>query len=123
MLHATAATKVSSIIRDNLDWRLANRVKFGRGVSFSDCATYANKECSRNNGNDRAIIICKVLIGMSTSGSCLTSLPPKPYDTTTGNYGRVFVKYYDDEFYPEYVAYYTNTLSFGYHSRGFMFHF
>lgn len=82
------------------------RAKFGKGVSFSPSAAYANQECSRSNGLQRAIIIAKVLVGKIQGGVRNQLLPSSNYDTTVGNFGSVYVKYYDDEFYPEYVVYY-----------------
>lgn len=112
LLHATSATKVPSILTNNLDWRMVSRNKFGQGVSFSHSSMYANKECSKYNGHSRAIIIAKVLVHQSHRGSSMTRLPMSGYDTTTDHRGFVTVKYYDDEFYPEYVAYYTNNSFF-----------
>lgn len=91
---------------------MVNRCKFGKGVSFSPCAVYANKECSRDNGDNRAVLICKVLYRASQLGSYDTTLPLSSYDTTKDARDNVYVKYYDDEFYPEYVAYYTNHTSY-----------
>lgn len=106
LLHATSKSKVPSILKNNLDWRLVNRSKFGRGVSFSPDPVYANTQSSRMNGSCRAMILTKVLVGNSHGGSN-NKLPMRGYDTTTGNGTKVYVKYYDDEFYPEYVAYYN----------------
>ncbi|PSN32362.1 TCDD-inducible poly [ADP-ribose] polymerase [Blattella germanica] len=110
LFHATPQRNVKhSIITDNLDWRMASRCKFGQGVSFATSASYANMECSANRGScrtsQRAMIIAKVLVGRSQEGNYGTTLPSDPYDTTTGRHS-VIVKYYDNEFYPEYVVYY-----------------
>lgn len=71
---------------------------------------YANKECRANktSGNDRAVIICKVLMRLGYVGSYSCKLPKENFDSTTDIRGKVIVKYYDDEFYPEYVVYYKN---------------
>lgn len=106
LLHATASNKVDSILKNNLDWRLVSRDKYGRGTSFSHSSLYANRECNKRNGSRRAMLIVKVLIGKKCPGSQCLKLPPNDCDTTTGN-TNVFVKFYDDEFYPEYVAYYS----------------
>lgn len=106
LLHATDATNVKSIISENLDWRLVERHKYGKGVSFSSDAIYANQECSKLNGNYRAMLICKVLVKSSHFGTINTTIPAKYFDTTIDPNGKVIVKYSDDEFYPEYVAYY-----------------
>ncbi|GLV44951.1 hypothetical protein CBL_14477 [Carabus blaptoides fortunei] len=106
LVHATASHKVDSIIQNNLDWRLVCRDKYGKGVSFATNTAYANKECSKFNGYNRAMLFAKVLIGNKFPGYQSRKLPPDNYDTTTGN-TNVIVKYYDDEFYPEHVAYYN----------------
>lgn len=108
LYHDTGASKVHSILNTNLDRRLACRIKFGKGVSFSPYLTYANKKSSRSNGRDRAMIVADVLVGDSehVRGSC--TLPSGSKDTTIGNGGKVYVKFYDNEFYPKYIIYYDN---------------
>ncbi|XP_067013116.2 protein mono-ADP-ribosyltransferase PARP12-like [Anabrus simplex] len=104
LFHCTARTYIPSIVKNNLDWRRANRVKFGMGVSFSPSAKYANTQANMNIGISRATILAKVIVGRCCSGSSTMSIPIEPYDTSTGNVGSVYVKYYDNEFYPLYVA-------------------
>jgi hypothetical protein len=108
LFHATAEKNVLSICQNNLDWRRSKRTRYGHGVSFSPSADYANTYCNQNAGQRRALIVATVLVGMETKGGYGTKIPPPPYDTTTGKSGKVVVKYSDNEFYPEYVAYYTN---------------
>ncbi|KAJ9587299.1 hypothetical protein L9F63_019175, partial [Diploptera punctata] len=108
LFHATAERNVESIVTYNFDKNRTVRSKFGRGVSFSPSAEYANRYCNRNVGYNRALILTKVLVGKSHAGSYSTHQPMDGYDTTTGNQGKVYVKYKDNEFYPEYVAYYNS---------------
>jgi hypothetical protein len=108
MFHATAKENVYSIVQNNFDWRRTKRTRYGHGVSFSPSAEYANTYCNQNAGSARALILARVLVAMATKGHYGTKLPPPPFDTTTGKNGKVVVKYADNEFYPEYVLYYTN---------------
>jgi Poly(ADP-ribose) polymerase catalytic domain. len=110
LFHATGEDNIqNSIIKDNLNWRRAARVMYGHGVSFADDPGYANAYSGANHRSgytsSRAMILAKVVVG-NCINMCGCVLPPKGYDTTTGR-NTVYVKYYDHEFYPEYVAYYT----------------
>lgn len=120
LYHDTAAGNIPSILGTNLDWRMVSRHKFGQGVSFSPSTTYANKQSARANGTSRAMIVADVLIGRSTSGNCSITIPPSNYDTTTGNAGSVYVKFYDNEFYPKYVIYY-DSIEHVYRRRRYLF--
>jgi len=106
LFHATSQSNVDSITKNNLDWRRSVRTKFGCGVSFSPSASYANTWCNRGIGSRRALIVARVLVGISHEGNYGTVLPRKGYDTTVGNRNQVCVKYCDNEFYPEHVVYY-----------------
>ena len=108
LFHATSPSNVSSITTNNLDWRRSVRTKFGEGVSFSPNAKYANLHCNRSNPTHRAMIIAKILVHSTCSGSHYMKLPSGNTDTSTGNSGSVYVKYSDNEFYPTYVAYYDS---------------
>jgi hypothetical protein len=110
LFHATDVSNIPSITTDNLDWRRSVRVKFGRGVSFSPEASYANKHCQPNYSALQAMIIAQVLVRTSCGGYYGMILPNSSADTSTGNCGSVYVKYCDNEFYPKYVAYYTRRI-------------
>jgi hypothetical protein len=75
-------------------------------VSFSPRAHYANKYCNFTAGTERALILARVLVGKYHEGKHWMKSPKEGYDTTVGNSKSVYVKYDDNEFYPEYVAYY-----------------
>lgn len=51
LIHATSQINVSSILKNNLNWRYVRRAKYGFGVSFSHDSKYANKYCNNKNGN------------------------------------------------------------------------
>jgi hypothetical protein len=106
LFHVTAQSNIDSITKNNLDWRRSVRKKYGCGVSFSPSATYANTWCNSGIGSKRALFVTRVLVGRSHGGDYSTELPKEGHDTTDGNHNQVYVKYYDHEFYPEYVVYY-----------------
>ena len=107
LYHDTAESKVDSILKTNLDWRRVFRAKYGHGVSFSSDPHYASIYSARSNGYDRAMIVADVLIGRSIEVYNSTTLPPNNYDTTVGNGAKVYVKFYDNEFFPTHIIYYT----------------
>ncbi|KAK7866681.1 hypothetical protein R5R35_003225 [Gryllus longicercus] len=111
LFHCTAQTNIPSIATNNLNWRKCIRSRFGEGISFSPSAAYANYYANQEIGMDRALILTTVLVGREILGEKTMSHPPKLFDTSFGRkYGEtiVYVKYCDYEFYPSYVAYYTN---------------
>lgn len=108
LYHDTAESNVHSILTTNLDWRQVRRAKYGRGVSFSPSPEYANKWSSLSNGTCRAMIIADVLIGKKKYVYTSHSYPPDDCDTTVSSDSNVYVKYYDNEFYPKYVVYYRS---------------
>lgn len=110
LFHDTDHSNIHSIAQTNLDWRRSCRVKYGKGVSFSPSPAYANQESSRSNSDNRAMIIADVLIGNQQTVNGSRNLPSPGYDTTVGNGSRVYVKYYDNEFYPKYAVSYINRL-------------
>jgi len=110
LFHVTSQSNIDSITENNLDWRRSVRTKFGCGVSFSPSAGYGDTWCNRSIGRRRALIVAKVLVGDSHDGYYGTELPSEGCDTTVGNSEQVYVKYYDHEFYPEYVIYYDSNV-------------
>ncbi|XP_063905380.1 uncharacterized protein LOC135124329 [Zophobas morio] len=116
LFHGTREEYVDGICKNNFDWRRCGSSRghiFGQGVSFSPEVTYARhySPCS-----DKVMILTKVLVCMSTVGDSSTVVPPDPYDTTHKSAGTVFVKYEDDDFYPQYV------IHFGYKNFYFFYH-
>lgn len=108
LFHTTGQHNISSIAKNNLDYRYVRRCKFGKGVSFSPSPTYANTYASRSIGTFRAMIIADVLLRNEHSGDCFTTIPINGYDGTHGNCHRVYVKFFDNEFYPKYVVRYSS---------------
>lgn len=110
LYHDTAKNNVDSILRTNLDWRRVCRGRFGRGVSFSPNPEYASTWSTRHNGCNRAMIVCDVLIGKSVEVRDLYNLSLPDCDTAIGNNSNVYVKFYDNEFYPTHVIYYEKRM-------------
>lgn len=67
---------------------------------------YANEQCNQDVGDYRSIIVCQVLINKVCRGNYGMKIPSNGYDTSGDANGNVFVKYYDDEFYPRYLINY-----------------
>ncbi|XP_022172432.1 poly [ADP-ribose] polymerase 12-like [Myzus persicae] len=106
LFHGTSIRNAMSIAQKNIDWRLTNRTRFGKGACFSPCPFYANKYA----GGKEAFIIAKVLVKKTeiTGVNYHLEIPStKDCDTTVGNGGQVFVKYDDNTFYPEYIVHYS----------------
>lgn len=111
LYHATAEENVTPILKDNLDWRRVKRSRFGCGVSFSSCPSYANKFCNERNGVVRAFVLCEVLTGKELRVSCnYSQYPRKNIDTYKSKSNMVVVKFEDDAFNPKCVIYYQTTL-------------
>ncbi|CAH1154609.1 unnamed protein product [Phaedon cochleariae] len=112
LYHGTKECNVDSICEKNFDWRKigANGMrssKFGMGVSFSPSSQYASDYPRRCSDSPRAMIVAKVMEGHRCNGVEFMVIPPLPADTSVkpGD-GNVVVKYFDNEFYPEYIIYY-----------------
>ncbi|XP_063904823.1 protein mono-ADP-ribosyltransferase PARP12-like [Zophobas morio] len=106
LFHGTFEEYVSDICKYNFDWRKCGNSKghkFGQGVSFAPEVSYARHYT--RVGED-VMILTKVLVGKDTVGDSSTVVPPAPYDTTTNCKDTVFVKYDDDDFYPQYVIHF-----------------
>lgn len=111
LFHDTSEDKIYSIASGNLDWRLAKRVKFGKGVSFSPSPKYANNKSSRKNRSQRVMIIADVLMkkGQHVQYDAKPLvIPNEGYDTVIGNKKKVYVKFEDDEFYPKVFIFYDS---------------
>lgn len=111
LYHDTSEEKVHSIASWNLNWRLAKRVKFGKGVSFSPSPKYANSKSSRKNGAHRVMIVADVLVNKEQYvqyEDAPLAIPNEGCDTVVGNRKNVYVKFEDDEFYPKVFIFYNS---------------
>ncbi|XP_015516492.1 protein mono-ADP-ribosyltransferase PARP14 [Neodiprion lecontei] len=101
VVHATSISAAYEIADNNFDWRLVKRYRFGQGVSFAKDVDYAASQATRKG----AYIIAGILVAASKIGNFGTQIPPGTFDTTTNKAKSVYVKYYDNDFYPYYIAY------------------
>lgn len=76
------------------------RAQFGKGVCFAKHAEYAKRYATVN----QVYIVAGVLVANSSEGRKKQILPKLGDDTTTGNAENVYVKYYDNDFYPYYIV-------------------
>eukprot|EP00102_Acyrthosiphon_pisum_P018324 XP_008190031.1 PREDICTED: poly [ADP-ribose] polymerase 12-like isoform X2 [Acyrthosiphon pisum] len=86
LFHATSVKNAKSIARNNIDWRLTGRTRFGK-----------------------AFVVVKVLVKkFETTGiNYDLEIPSTNCDTTLGNEGNVYVKYDDHTFIPKYIVHYS----------------
>lgn len=72
---------------------------------------YGNKECNFKYGENLSVVVCDVIINDTCVGDSSMRIPTKELsskiDTSTDNRSNVYVKYYDDEFYPKFIVDYT----------------
>lgn len=105
--HGTKQNNLMSICRENFSWRITNRNKFGKGVSFARTSSYAIHYCDKQPHMTKIMFVAKVLIGKPCLGYENMELPLAGFDTSMKNDGKVIVKFYDNEFYPEYLIHFT----------------
>ncbi|XP_003241017.1 protein mono-ADP-ribosyltransferase PARP12-like [Acyrthosiphon pisum] len=105
LFHATSVKNAKSIARNNIDWRLTGRTRFGKGACFSPNAPYAHQYAGRKG----AFVVVKVLVKkFETTGiNYDLEIPSTNCDTTLGNEGNVYVKYDDHTFIPKYIVHYS----------------
>jgi len=111
LYHVTTEKRGLQSLESGLDWRRTKRSKYGRGVSFSDDADYADYYADYSTGEERRVIlVCMVLVAKKSQVVGNTGfklhVPPGSADTTVSPNGRVYVKYNDFEFYPLFMVYY-----------------
>lgn len=102
LYHGTHLKNVNSICLNNFDWRKVVAHKFGHGVSFSPDPYYSHHY---SKGAIKVMFIAKVLGGNFCQGYSDMLLPGDNFDIS-GNPKKVYVKYFDDEFFPAYLIYY-----------------
>ncbi|CAL4181223.1 unnamed protein product, partial [Meganyctiphanes norvegica] len=121
LFHGTKSENIDQICEQNFDWRLHGTKTgqlYGRGTYFSNSTAYSHSYCDTDSNGHRFMMVAKVLVGYTTKGDASMTRPPlNPstgmlYDTTVDNVSKpkIFVKYDNQEYYPEYVIEYTNNV-------------
>jgi poly [ADP-ribose] polymerase 7/11/12/13 len=120
VFHGTKQCNVNSICENNFDWRLhgdSTGNRYGKGVSFSPISYYAS-HYSDKNAAVKVMFLVRVLISNIIEGHGNMTIPPLishaynhdntlRYDTSQKENGHVIVKFFDNEYYPEYLIHYT----------------
>ncbi|XP_023012673.2 protein mono-ADP-ribosyltransferase PARP12 [Leptinotarsa decemlineata] len=112
LFHGTKECNIDSICRKNFDWRLMGSSgyrysKFGCGVSFSPSSNYASMFPRKHFVSERIMFVVKVLEVARCPGISGLYIPPEPADTSAKSDGNVVVKYFDNDFCPEYIIRYS----------------
>ncbi|CAG0901880.1 unnamed protein product [Darwinula stevensoni] len=112
--HGTSRENLDNICERNLDWRrhgINVGQIYGQGTYFTDdpllAARYA--QSSPSHRNEKCMLLMRVLVGKCALGNGSMTMPPDGYETTADNVlsPKIFVKYHDQDYYPEYVLYFT----------------
>lgn len=120
LFHGTKQSNVQGICDNNFNWRLHGESKgniFGQGVSFSPISYYAS-HYSDKNATVKVMFLVRVLVSNPCIGNRNMTIPPimKDWcgfnttlrcDTSQKENGHVYVKFSDNEFYPEYLIHFT----------------
>ncbi|KAK8391491.1 hypothetical protein O3P69_017218 [Scylla paramamosain] len=117
LYHGTDPDFIDAICKENIDGRrYANmKDKYGKGTYFSNSSAVARTYCTPDAQGHLFMILAEVIIGYVTLGNKNLNKPPlnnltnHPYDTTVDSMAAptVFIKYYKEEYYPEYIIEFT----------------
>ncbi|PSN29789.1 hypothetical protein C0J52_26803 [Blattella germanica] len=125
LFRGTKRRNVHNICQDNFNWRYQegenSRNKFGKGVYFNT-SVYNATFYSDKDSIIKLMFFVRVLISKETQHDPDMIVPPQilgsgpninnqnnvvRFDTTRANGGKIFVKYSDNDFYPQYLIHYT----------------
>jgi len=111
LFHGSKTNAYDLIIKDGFDHRVSNmNGALGAGIYFASDASTSQTYVTRN-GNQRRMLYCRVLIGVSGQGSNGIRRPPnKPgtneiYDSVTRN-NTIYAIFDNHQAYPEYIIYF-----------------
>ena len=106
--HGTKHANIQDICSNNLDWRRHGRNAgqvYGQGTYFSSDASMSANYALSSQKHERCMLLMRVLVGKCAVGSSRMTMPPMGCEATVDNVRSplIFVKYHDQDFYPEYV--------------------
>ncbi|XP_030757005.1 protein mono-ADP-ribosyltransferase PARP11-like [Sitophilus oryzae] len=109
LYHGTKMKNLSSICRNNFDWRLSGSEtghRIGHGVNFTSKAKFAVNFCDKSF--EKVMILAEVLVRREILGNQDLSVPPDGFDTAVRvkPKHKCYVKFNDSEFYPAYIIYF-----------------
>lgn len=117
LYHGTDPDFIDAICKENIDGRrYANaKDKYGKGTYFSNSSSVARTYCTPDAQGHLFMILSEVIIGYVTLGNKNLNKPPQnnltneAYDTTVDSMTAptIFVKYFKEEYYPEYIIEFT----------------
>lgn len=117
LYHGTDPDFIDAICKENIDGRrYANaKDKQGKGTYFSNSSSVARTYCTPDAQGHLFMILAEVIIGYVTLGNKNLNKPPQnnltneAYDTTVDSMTAptIFVKYFKEEYYPEYIIEFT----------------
>jgi len=111
LFHGSKTNAYDLIIKDGFDHRVSNmNGALGAGIYFAQDSSTSQTYVTRY-GNQRRMLYCRVLVGVSGPGSNGIRRPPnKPnstelYDSVTKN-NTIFALFDNHQAYPEYIIYF-----------------
>jgi len=111
LFHGSKTNAYDVIIKDGFDHRVSNmNGALGAGIYFASDSSTSQTYVTRY-GNQRRMLYCRVLVGMSGQGSSGIRRPPnKPgtnelYDSVTRN-NTIYAIFDNHQAYPEYIIYF-----------------
>ncbi|KAL1491287.1 hypothetical protein ABEB36_011905 [Hypothenemus hampei] len=108
LYHDTSIENVNSIAMHNFDWRTSITNKFGPGVYFSISPSLAARHSRKTTESPyRAMFLADVAtLNVQQFDGESIFLPNYGYDTLLVHRKQTYVKYHDNEFYPNYFLIY-----------------
>ncbi|XP_043836452.1 uncharacterized protein LOC122738501 [Dromiciops gliroides] len=110
LFHGTLSQNCSSIIENGLKSAFRKNGMYGQGIYFAADAQMSSHYCGKGHQGCRFMFLVRVLTGVYAQGNASITLPPKKpgggrYDSLVDSMGmpKIFVTFFDDHSYPEYL--------------------